>query len=555
MTRPNLRQRRQRGALLVEAALAVGVAISLVTLTFAISQEQQARSDMQLIAAEKRSVMLAARSYMRENKDDILEALFTASTGAGGDGVLIISLQDLADSGYLVSSLNPGAVIDQLFGQEYVLLARAVFQSDTGTPATTLRNADMDPFGNGAIDPRFLDGDLSNLELAVESVLFTTGGDRIPLGRLGRAVEWTTLLNAGSIITAGRSSGALGSMSFDLSGYSIFAEYAATGPGRFASPISLGSLGVLGDSGGDSDGSINSDQLREAFLRCVDIDSASNAYEACISAPGNRIYTDVILQPYDASSDGVIDTWPAITGATRLVCNNPNVDPAEPVDPDVFLIDCETTQLSGNVDIAGPRVTFAGATIIEDRIIDAGQQTVITADRLAMRVPDGAGGFIERDMAEVVFDSQIVPAREVINVPQCHGATMDGTPMQPRAIAHVASFADPWGRPVSGVRANVERGFRSIPGDPTSWVEDAFTGDQWMVRLRYVVSDNFCASGYDNPVRVTDLLAITPPFLPGTREPNLSPQCSSGDAGPDVYELYPLMGQIFGAASVSIRCF
>lgn len=554
MSTPFLRHRRQRqrGALLVEAALAVGIAASLITLTFAITEEQQARSDFQLVAAEKRGVMLAARTYVREKNEEILEALFAASLSGGGDGVLTITMQDLIDSGFLVSSLNPGAVIEDLYGQEYVLLARAVFQSDSGSPAVTLRNSDMDPFGNGAIDPRYLDGDLSNLEVAIESVLFTTGGDPMPLGRMGRAVEWTQLLNAGAIIRQNTSSGALGSMSFNLTGYSIFSEYTGTGPGRFASPISLGSLGVLGDL--DSGGPGSSEQLREAFLRCFGIDSALPQYDDCINDDGNKVYADMVLQPYDLSGDGNIDTYPSITGATRLVCINPLEDPLDPVDPDVFLIDCSTTRLSGDLVIDGTSVSFAGETLVEERTIAGSPETVVTADRLTLQIPDGVGGFTERDMAEVVFDTQVVPARGVIPVPQCHGTSLDGTPMEPRAIAHVASFADPWGRPVSGARANVERGYRSVAGDPSSWVNDD-TGNQWMVRLRYVISDNFCASSWDNPVPISSLLSIAPNvFVPGTRQPDLA-RCSAGDAGADIYELYPNGSLIYGAASVSIRCF
>lgn len=554
---PLQRRRSRRGALLVEAALAVGVAISLVALTFSVTRELQIRTDAALLASEKRSIIVASRNFIRENRADIIQQLFDAAQTGGGEGVAVFTLTDLADAGYLASSLAPGGVLGQLYGQDYLLMARAVFQDDAGTPPATLTEIDMDPFGNGDIDPRFIDGDLSNQEISIESILFTVGGTDIPLNILARTIEQTELLNAGSIFGTGIASGALGAMQFDITGFSTLPQYADTGPGRFASPISVGPQGLLGDPASPLDAI--ADQLREAFLRCTDIDSSDPRYNDCVSAPGNTVWTNIVIENFDSNLDGTIDVYPTIDGLTRLRCANPDGDLADAVDPDVFLIDCETTRLSGNLEVEGSSISLAGQTLAERRDIAGQDETVVSADRLALLVPDGGGGRIERDVSEFVFDSRILAAREIIDVPECPSVTLDGlNAMEPRAIAHVSAFADPWGRPVAGVRANVERGLRTTPGDPESWTADP-TGPHWMVRIRYVVSDNFCDSDFADPIptNLVTTFETSPAGLP-TRQPTL---CTGGafagpGAGADIYELFPnASGEDFGAASISVRCF
>lgn len=559
LSRPARRRHaRQRGALLLEAALAVGVAVSLVGLTISINREQEMRADAVVLGGEKRIILDAARNYIRDNRMDIIQDLFDSAQSGGAFAEISVDLSELIAAGYLSAVFTPGAALNRIAGQDYVLLLRAVFQSDMGLPATSLGEPEMDPFATGSIDPRFIDGDPLNEEIGIEAVLFSSGGNALPLGMAGRALDAAQRINAGFIFTGSQSRGSGGTMNFDTTGFAAFPEYASVSAGRFASPVSLGSVGVLGDIGGG----IAPDN-REVFLRCVGVDPTVPAYEDCASASRDTVYSQIRMTPFDSNNDGTIDSYPAITGATRILCLDAIGDEADAVDPDVFLIDCQTTQVNGILDVTGDAIRFAGETLVETRNIAGADETVVVADRVALRLPSGD----ERDLLENVFQSVSLAARDTIDVPECRDTAIDGSTLEPQATAQVAAALDPWGRAVSGVFAIAERG----TGDSDSWTPDS-TGDKFMARIRYTLNADYCESSFGNPINIKSIFADpdnpasagqfhgSEPW-PDIAQCNRPDPSSPGDVIPnsnnraDVYELYPVgISGNYGIATVSVSC-
>lgn len=535
----------RRGALLLEAALAVGVAASLVGLSVSISTEQERRANSATIGLEKRLVIDAARAFVAERNSELLEDLFQSAVTSGGPGGLSFDVGDLVTAGFLDTSLVPGNSLDRFHQQQYVLLLRPVFREDLTIPAASLDELDMDPFGAGAIDPRFLDGDLSNGELGIEAVLFSRGGTPVPLGQGPRVLDATQRINAGFLSSDTISRGAGGTMNFNITGFQGFAEYAQISQGRFASPVALGSIGVIGDSGG----STIPPELREVFLRCVDVDTLTSAYTDCITAPKNEVFTDIILTPFDSNEDGTVDRFPALLGATRILCGSPEGSEADPVDPDAFLIDCETTRLNGVLDLTGSEVRFAGDTLVETRELDGTDETVVISDRLAMRGPGG-----DIDLATLPFSSQQVAAGTSIPVQDCPSVDVNGISLEPFASASVAVAMDPWGRAISGSFARARR-----------------NGTDWDIGIFYTVNADFCDSTFGDPIDIRSTFSnpndpnSAGRFFDPTDRPD-NGRC--GDATntafngfADVYELFPvgdpadpLAQANFGAAIVTLSC-
>lgn len=543
---------RQRGAFLVEAALAVGIAASLLALTVSVTAEQQRRSDAVTIAGEKRLIMDAARGFIQNNSADLIRDMFQFARTSGGEGRRVVTIADLTAGGYLSPAFTPGGTLNRLFGQNYVLLMRPVFRGDTANPAVSLRQADMDPLGTNQINPAFMDGNPDNGEIGIEAVLFSTGGTPIPSGQAARVVDATERINAGFVLTGNRARGSGGTMNFIISGFSGFPQFAQAGAGRFASPISLGAFGPIGDTVTTA-----STDLRRTFFRCVGINPAHPVMNACLNSANNVIYSDIALRPFDSDNNGSIDRFPAITGATRLICRDEAANHATAPAPNTFLIDCQTTRINGVLDVTGSAIRFRNQPVIEDRSINGVAQTVVTADRMVLSLPSG-----NRDLSQTPSLSRLVAARDRIPVHQCPATDITGSPLFPRAMASVAALVDPWGRPVAGTFARAERG-NMVSG---TWTPSP-TGAEWMARIIYTVSEDFCQSTLADPMNVrstfTDLNNpnSAPNFVPGTRQPNTTRCATSGspppprpDGLPDVYEMFPMGSSSFGAAILTLTC-
>ena len=536
---------QQRGALLIEAALAVGIGVSLIGLTVSINAEQARRTDAVTIGSEKRLILDAARNYVQDKSEDLIEDLFQAAVDSGGPAQLVVSAQDLVSTGYIPESFEPGVNLSRLFDQQYAMLIRPVFQDDPDIPAAVLSEIDMDPFGTGAIDPRFIDGDPSNGELGLEAVLFTLGGDPVPAGQAGRALSAAERINAGYLNAGIQSRGNGGTMNFNIAGFEDFEDYDDIAPGNFASPVALGSVGVIG-----AGPAVNIPELRETFLRCVDVLIGTPAFAECLSAPRNEVFTNIILRPYDSNDDGTNDVFPTITGATRIMCDNALGNTDDPVDENVFLIDCQTTAVNGILDVTGPEIQFGGETLVQTEDIAGTDETVVTADRIAMRMPGGG----RRDLSTIPTETFQVPARDVIELQDCPDTDIDGTAISPRIDASVTALLDPWGRAISGSFALAERG----TGTSDSWTPSA-SGDRWMVRILYTLNADFCEASFTNTLDIRDTFSnpndsgSTGNFVTNTERPDIG-QCSDSSGFADVYELHPVGAAVFGAATVTLSC-
>lgn len=534
-----------RGVMLIEAALAVGIAVSLIGLTVSINNEQERRTDAISVGGEKRILLDAARALVQDRREDLIQELFDAAAASGGPGQLVYSAEDLVSLGYIPGSFSPGATMDRLFGQRYALLVRPVFQEDIATPAAILGEIDMDPFGTGEIDLRFLDGDLSNGELGLEAVLFSLGGNPVPPGQAGRILGAAQRINVGFLNGATQSRGIGGTMDFNITGFADFEDYADAGQGRFASPVALGSIGAIG--GGDVP---NIPELRETFLRCVGLTPGTAGFRDCLSAPRNEVFTNIILRPYDSDDDGTIDTFPAIEGATRIMCENSVGAVEDAVDPDSFLIDCQTTEINGILNVSGSEIQVNGRRLAQVREISGEEELVVTADRVALQLPGGA----QRDLSTAPFETLQVPARGVIDVQECHESDISGTPLTPQADGTVAVVLDPWGRAISGSFVQVQRG----TGTSESFMQDP-NGGSWLVRVMYTLNANFCDATFADPIDIRD--TFTSPsdptsdgrFVALSQRPVICPEGHSSNLA-DIYELYPVGTANFGAATVTLSC-
>lgn len=532
----------RRGALLVEAALAVGIAISLIGLTVSINAEQERRTDAISIGAEKKIILDAARNLILDREEDLIEQLFQAAVTSGGPGQLTFTAQDLVNIGYIPESFVPGAAMRRLFQQDYVLLLRPVFRDDIATPAAVLEEIDMDPFGTGSINPGFIDGDLSNGELGIESVLFTTGGQPVPPGQGGRVLSAAQRINAGFITDATQSRGIGGTMNFNITGFQDFAEFSDTGQGRFASPVSLGSIGVIG-----SEAPSNIPELRETFLRCVGLTPGTDSFLDCIAAPRNEVFGDIVMRGVDTTGDGTEDRFSTIQGATRIMCRNTPLGVDDPVDVNAFLIDCSETEINGILNITGTEINFAGETLAEVREIAGVDEVVLTSDRISMRLPSGA----DRDLSRLPVSTLRASAREVFDVQECPSTDINGGALEPKADASVTALLDPWGRSVSGMFAIMERG----DAVGASWTPDS-DGGSWMLRILYALNSDFCSSDFANPIDIN--LTFDIPGDPGSNGAFASGQrptiCSGGNGFADIYEMYPVGLVNYAEGQVTLSC-
>ncbi len=385
---------RQRGSMLFEAALAMMVMMTMVTYVAATSDSQKKAQDRLMIAAEHDIILGASRNFVSSRYAEILEDLYDEAN-MSGNAILTYTMDDLADEGFLPEGYE-GNILKNFYNQDYALLVRAVDVADTSSPQDTLTYSDINV--SGAIDPDLLDGSSSNGEMKIESLLVSHGGETIPRGQGGDILAAMNSSFGGYVGALNTSSGLYGSFDMDISKFSGETAYPATG--HMASIVSLSGFGVIGMDAVEDDASIEG-----AFLRCDGL--SGTEYDNCVSS--NSIYTDIVLQPYDSDSDGTNDVFPALRNVTLLDCGN---DTSVVGVENEFTINCGTTNMTGDLDVAG---NIAATDIDASGEISAGSVVI-----------DGIGeqkGDASFDLSTIILNSEIIDSGDDFVMPECGTGT------------------------------------------------------------------------------------------------------------------------------------
>lgn len=540
------RRARRRGAFMLEAVLAVGVATAMIGVTTAIISSEHDKQTAQLLGNEGGAVIEAARMFVGQNYADLQEELYEQSQSGGGSGALLeFTTADLVERGYLTPAFEESGVLNRLYGQEYHLLMRAVDRSDGGTPQSTMTRVDLDPSNAGIIDPALLDKDPSNGEMDIEAVLVTSSGQNIRAGMAGNIIQGYNSPYAGFVNRVGTADGLYGSFSLPLSPYSSLSSYPAAG--HFASVVALSNFGVLG---GDN---IDQSVVPGALDRCDGLDQLTNEYLNCLS--NNNMYTDIVFNPVDSDDDGAVDKIPAIRGLNMVQCINGGTN--SNMQANIFLIDCGLTRASGNLEVDGfdnklgnletteTTVEFGGSEILDRRTIAGSEKNVMTPDHFVIKDYNRAGSTDGQDLSEAILDSRIVFAGNTVDKPNCPATSASGFPMEPRIYVSPAAYSDPEGRAIIGVRAFAE------DVSPTVW----------RVRLMAFVGQDFCTNTTSNPIQfpytlATDSNGNAPSGAPvssicSTFTPDGVVATDRSDEQSDVYEL----NNDAGAVLVQTRCY
>ncbi|MCW3782562.1 hypothetical protein OM960_13300 [Defluviimonas sp. CAU 1641] len=523
---------RQRGALLLEAILALGVAASLVGLSAAFIAQEKEKQEEIMIASEQGVILAAARNFVQQNYNAIRLDLFKEAE-TGGSAILAYPMQKLADEGYLPASFSGDGVLGHMYGQQYALIARAVDRADTGTPQVTLSHGDLDPMSTGGIDGVLVDSDPANGEMEIEALLVTYGGDPVRLGDGGDIIGRLDSTFGGYVSEAGTARGPYANFVMDITSFAALAEY--PDPGHFAGLVSLSSFGVLGSDAA-------SDGVPDPLRRCDGVNIASQEYADCLAS--NEIYADIVLNHHDTNGDGIADRFPALRGVTMLDC----ADSGNTGVQNEFLIDCATTRMTGNLAVAGPdadigalgiradRVTFGGDDVLVRQTVGAADENIVQPDRVVIDQVNGG-----QDLSETIVDTRVVRAGQTVAKPICPATTIDGvTPMEPRIYPSPAAYSDPRGRAIVGVRA---------------FAEDV-DATNWRVRLMVFVGQDFCTNDVSSPLSTSIGYHVNgAPDVAGTCTgfdgAGVQNTGDLADGSADVYEL----DSSFGAVVVQTRCY
>lgn len=467
---------RQRGALLIEAVLALTVAMGLIGVSAGFIASENSKQEKVMIASEQDVLLKSSRNFVEQRYNTVVDDLFNEAR-ANGNAIRSYSMDDVIASGFLPESYN-GGILRNIYGHDYTLMARLVLKGDGASPKGTLDYGDLDPTASGILDARLIDGDEANEELAIEAILSSRGDGEIPRGVRGDVIGMMTTSFSGTVETVGTSSGTYGSFEMDISGFADLDAYPDAG--SFGSIVSLSDFGVIGQS-------IDRKFILDPFARCEGVNIATVEYEECLAS--NEVYGDIVLRPHDGNGDGSNDTYPALRNVTMLDCR----DGSQTGDLDEFTIDCANTNITGDLvvsgasaEIVGTRITadainFGGADVIKTTARNGDTELDVSADRF---IQDGIGPEGRLDMSEVVSTSRVVQAGSLVQMPTCPTTAIDGvTPMEPRIYVTPAAYADPRGRPIVGVRAFGEE-----------------EGTNWRVKLLVYVAQDFCNNTTANPL-------------------------------------------------------
>lgn len=539
---------RKRGITLIEGVLYLVLASGMVVLVTQIIFDQQLRQENLIASADLGIVLDGAQRYVASEYDILLEDLLVEAT-ASGSALLEVPMSNLSDAGLLPPTYfnNTGGTSPQnIFGQDYALLIRAVNRSDTTNPQATMTSLDIDSDGDGVIDAELTDNDPSNGEMDIEAILVTTGGENVPPQRGNPIITASENASSGYVQIADLARGPYANWALDISNFSSLPSYPTVG--RFASIVALSRYGSLDGSGSGSA------DTEEFFSRCEGIldtlTTSSPEYQACL-ADANNVYSSIIFNSYDSNGDGVNDIFPTIEGLATIdmfvdadgdgiadvvsTINNINQincgsGPATATLGELT-IDCATTRLTGDLVVEGTTLTLDGNTITSSTSIGGTTEsgidvdTNLEADRF---ISEALGG---QDLSEGVYDVRILASGQTIEKPTCPTDTFDGVTLQPRVYLAPAAYTEPNGIPVVGVRA---------------FAQD--NGADWTVRLFQFIAEDRHLNNLSSP--------------PG----NLCPQwggtgaCTvdsdsdgtpDGDGLADVYEVTPAFGRVLAMT----RCF
>lgn len=480
--------RRRRGSLLVDIMLGMTIIMSLVGLSAQYTGQQSEHTRQLQIATEHDALLRGARGLVTVKLGEVRRKVF-----ADG-GVSVYSMNDLSQQGLLPPGFD-GGVLRRIYGKDMSLLVRAVRRNDTANPKATMTLAQMrDPSDPSRINPILIDGVTSNDEMDFEALLVSHGGTPIPRSAGGGIISRMESPFGGYMTTNTLASGSYGSLQINTTPFNALSQRPRQGD--LASVVALSNFDVLAEG-----------KLKDAFLRCEGLNTGSDDYQECLG--NNRVYTDLILQHSDTDNNGTPDRFPALRGVTALDCAP---DGTTTGTASQFRINCATTQMTGNLNVTGnttvsgnstvagsisvagktnvvgplrttaSRMNFEEKPFIERRNLGGVPNDVLTGDRVQMATMNGG-----QDLAEAVISSQVVRPEALVAKPQCPARTLDGAhAMRPRIYLSPIEYADPFGRPIVGVRA---------------FAQDA--GSNWRVKLMAIVAQDICTSNFNNPIPIS----------------------------------------------------
>jgi len=540
------RKSRKRGISLLEAILYLTVATSVIVM-FADLMNTESKRQEDISMAQSMNMMInSSQRYVAAEYDAIRDELL-ARADLGETASMSVPMQELSSMGYLPDSFTSNG--ENLFGQQYVLLMRAVSALDISVPQATMLLEDMDADNDNRIDNHLVDQDNSNDEMTIEALLVTSGGEEVPAARGPAIAVRTQKLTAGFVSEEGISRGSYGSFTFDISGFSDFPDYPT--PGHFANIISLSRFSTV-----DFTATNTGQSVPDPMQRCSEIIEnpgmtvTSPDYLACLST--NDMYNEIVFNSYDTDGDGINDIYPGISGV-----NNIDMSGSQDTDgdglPDRFakISDVYNIQMGSPVDTNGDgtadryssitnlaRIACGGAsdTVIDgtlvidcDNVVANGDMIIsgdlitggdVTGDRFI------SADMGDQDLSEGIYNALLLASGSTIPKPICPPVTADGNfQMEPRIFVVPAAYSHPGGLPTVGVRA---------------YAEDASSSD-WRVRLYNFVDEDRCTSSISDP-----LTTNTSDY----RAENAS-KCTSADGLADVYEVSENAGRVMAMT----RCY
>lgn len=493
--------RRQRGITLIEGVLYLTLAGGLLAFTGQLLFDEARRREEIIAAADFKLVLEAAQRHVAAKSDSLRVELFNATTTSGQPLVAAFDLTRLRDSGHLAAAyLNaPGGMTARnTFGQDYALLVRGVDRADKSAPQATLRRTDVDRDGDGAIDATMVDkiASATNPEFDLEALLITNGGEAVPANRGNRVTVLTGLTSAGHVREAGTADGPFAAWQLDLAPYAGLPS--APEQGRFAGLVSLSGFGPV-------DVPLAADALNEFLSRCAGIadptSAASALCESLAAQRAGRVFSDIVMTPYDGDDDGTIDTVPRLVagsinmaladttgdGRPDLGALDTDGDGVDDLSSEIvnlseiacagsttgfvaagtLLVECATVSLAGALEVAGE------ATVAGDLVLGPGAGTRLRggadlgtpAAPLAGAVLEGAlqvgrllldenaDGIADLDLSEGFRVAGLYAHGSTIPKPACPATRRDGAAMAPRVYVIPVAWSDPEGVPIVGVHA------------------------------------------------------------------------------------------------------
>lgn len=456
----------ERGITLLEAALAISLFGSLITLGSAIISEETRRQRNISLGKDLRLMTEAAQAFIAGEYGALIARLPSLPAG---EAAISIHPRELVAAGYLADAFLVEGNAENSSGQSYLVLARAVDLADGTVPRLTLTTGDLDADGDGAIDPDLVDGQVFNGELFLEAILATSGGDPVAPQDGNPAVVAAESAFAGYVTSGSKARGPFGSWVLDISPYYSLAGNPV--PGRFVSLLALPGIGTFGmASGGERRGGQESHPLE----RCLGL--TGRLLQDCAS--GNAMYTGIAFTSFDQDGDGNIDRTGSIRNLYELSMGAP-ADTSGDGGIDEFgrisglaSIECEAgvrTYSVGTLLVDCPEVSFTGDVSVggglstHDGIESGG---AVEAPRF---FADAIGG---QDLTKGVYSVELVAMDPEMKIqkPECSDPDSDA-----EVFAVPSAFASPEGASLLGVLA---------------YAEESDSGNEWRIRMEAAVDSD-----------------------------------------------------------------